>query len=336
MNPRIEQEQQLATQVAAALKGIARRTDIKDYVEQQPQMYNGLQRAAARYVTGEERSQALNVADQLIREGYAVSLEYIGENTRSAEACQQAKQELAVLVSELGQQGKSGRVSFDLSHIGLLVDPALALRHLLELAEVAQAYAIELFISMEESAKTDAILQVYREAVASYPLIGITLQAQLHRTWSDANDLLMPGTRVRLVKGAYEEADTVSLARSEELDQRYIKLFELAVKRGCHLSTATHDEGLIATLLQKDWQGAASVEMELLYGIRPELCVQLRAKGYPVRVYLTYGQEWYLYLCHRIAEYPPNLFQAFVDIAGGQQEEPVMQYKMTSLSERRF
>lgn len=329
MDQMIEHEQRLAAQASAALKAIARRPDIKGYIENSPSSYTLLQRAAARYVTGEKRSQALEVANQLIDYDYAVSLEYIGENTVSLAACQQAQQELTGLILEMGEQGMSGRVSFDLSHIGLLVDRELALRHLLELGELSQKYTIELFISMEESAKTESILEVYRQAVAIYPLIGITLQAQLNRTPSDALDVLATDTRVRIVKGAFEELDTIALSRSAELDQRYKELFELAVQRGCHISIATHDETLINRLLQYEFKEAASVELELLYGIRPELCVKLREKGYPVRIYLTYGQEWYLYLCHRIAEYPPNLFQALVDIVDGQREAPVLQYHVT-------
>ncbi len=328
MNNGTEREQQLAAGAAAALKAIARRPDIKMHIEQEPQLYSLLQRAAARYVTGEQRSQALEVAHQLHNEGYAVSLEYIGENTVSAAACQQATAELAGVLTELGEQGIGGRVSFDLSHIGLLVSSELALQHLLQLGELSQAYGIELFISMEESTKTESILHVYQQAVAGYPLIGITLQAHLHRTWDDATPLLTKDTRVRFVKGAYQEPDTLALSRSADLDDRYVKLFELAVQRGCRISLATHDEALIDRLLSCSWQGATSVELELLYGIRPELCVRLRKQNYPVRVYLTYGQEWYLYLCHRIAEYPPNLYQALIDMVGGQEEAPVMQYRI--------
>lgn len=52
----------------------------------------------------------------------------------------------------------------------------------------------------------------------------------------------------------------------------------------------------------------------MLYGIRPELCKQYKDDGLPVRVYLTYGVEWFLYLCHRIAEYPPNIYVAITDM----------------------
>ncbi|MEW4371045.1 proline dehydrogenase family protein [Paenibacillus kandeliae] len=331
MNP-INREQQLMTEAAAALKSIARRPDVKSSVEQNPQLYQLLQRAAARYVTGDHQAQALEAGRILSDNGYAVSLEYIGENTKTLAECEHATSELATLIGAMGKQGMSGRVSFDLSHIGLLLDAELALKHLLQLGQLAQPLGIELFISMEESAKTDDILHIYEKAVAIYPLIGITLQAHLHRTLQDAKAVLSAGTLVRLVKGAYEEHSNMALSRSAELDRRYGELFQLAVERGCSISVATHDESLITCLLGMDWRDAAGVEFELLYGIRPELCVRLRQQGQPVRVYLTYGQEWYLYLCHRIAEYPPNLFQALIDMVDGKRQAPVMEYVQSSFA----
>lgn len=51
-------------------------------------------------------------------------------------------------------------------------------------------------------------------------------------------------------------------------------------------------------------------------GITPERLKTMSEHGYRTRVYLPYGQEWHLhlYLCNRLAEYPPNLYQAIVDI----------------------
>lgn len=316
-------------QLADALKSVARRLDIKEYIDRDPVMNQLLKKAADRYVTGEQRQQALHTARELESAGYAVSLEYIGENTQSAEECEQAVQELSALIREAGADRKGARVSFDLSHIGLLLDTELALRHLLELAQQAEPVGIELFISMEESAKTDRILSVYTRAVRQYPdNIGITLQAQLHRTPEDAVAQLPAGARVRIVKGAYQEPESISMPRSETLDTRYVELVEYALQQSCRVSVATHDEALIDRMLEILQTAGADryAEYELLYGIRPELSRRLLDRGQPVRIYLTYGHEWYLYLCHRIAEYPPNLFQAVIDILSEEQPDFVRSY----------
>jgi proline dehydrogenase len=46
----------------------------------------------------------------------------------------------------------------------------------------------------------------------------------------------------------------------------------------------------------------------MLYGIRRDLQEQLVQEGYPVRVYVPYGSEWYPYVMRRLAERPANLW----------------------------
>ncbi|MCR2803914.1 proline dehydrogenase family protein [Paenibacillus soyae] len=313
---------------AATMKSLARRADLKEYVERTPAVYALLQRAAAKYVAGDRRAEALEAGIRLGEKDYAVSIEYIGENTADAAACEDAVREMGEIVRDLAERGMSGRVSFDLSHIGLMVDAELAYKGLVALAEQAEQAGIELFISMEEAAKTEEILAVYRRAAARYSNIGITLQAQLHRTVQDLNRLRSDATgRVRLVKGAYQEPSGLSIPRSEELNERYLGLVEDAIEQGHRISIATHDEGIVDEVIRRGWARLPGVEFEMLYGIRPDLCSRLKQAAYPVRVYLTYGREWYLYLCHRIAEYPPNIYQAIVDIASEAQADSAAAYE---------
>ncbi|GMK45303.1 proline dehydrogenase [Paenibacillus glycanilyticus] len=313
MNQHLELEQQLTT----ALKSIARRLDLKAYVEQNPQVNQILRHAALRYVAGDRLPEGLDAGKEILRRGYSLSIEYIGENTSDAKECEQAAAEMKALIQQLKQSGLPGRVSFDLSHIGLMISPSLAYANLTELARQAEGTEIELFISMEESGKTDRILSVYKQAAAEYSGIGITLQAHLNRTPADLASLTSPG-RIRIVKGAYQEPDHLSLARSPELNERYLNLVELAIRQGHQVSIATHDDAIINAVRDRGLLSGSQAELEMLYGIRPELAKRLRSEGNPIRIYVPYGREWYLYLCHRIAEYPPNLYQAVIDMVSGQ------------------
>jgi len=247
-------------------------------------------------------------------------LEFIGENTINKEECVQAKDEFIALMKECGNRGISSRISFDLSHIGLSVDPELAYQNLLEMAKAAQSHGLSLMISMEESAKTDQILFIYKKNVVEYSNVGITLQAQLYRTLNDLNELLNYSVAIRIVKGAYQEPSDICIPRSEKLDQRYLELVDLCDKAGHQVSIASHDESIHKQILERGYLQKPYVEAEMLYGIRPELCKQLKDDGLPVRIYLTYGVEWYLYLCHRIAEYPPNIYIAITDMIRGEKD----------------
>jgi len=311
-------------QFSKTMKSIARRADLKAFVEQTPAIYQLLQRAAAKYVTGENRQDGLEVGRKLADKGYAISLEYIGENTTDIQDCEHAALELTLLIHTLAQHGIPARVSFDLSHIGLSIDSELADKNLTAMAALARQADVELFVSMEESAKTDAILSIYTKAAAVYANLGITLQAQLNRTAQDLNDI---SGRIRIVKGAYQETEKIAMPRSSALNERYIQLIEQAIRKGHRLSIATHDESIIDQVIKRGWIHEPGVEFEMLYGIRPDLSSRLKKAGYPVRIYLTFGREWYLYLCHRIAEYPPNVFQAILDMTEAGAADPVQNYE---------
>lgn len=71
---------------------------------------------------------------------------------------------------------------------------------------------------MEESAKTEQILEVYNRAASRYQNIGITLQEHLHRTPNDFAALSASPGRIRIVKGAYQELGKVAISRSESAE----------------------------------------------------------------------------------------------------------------------
>src|SRR5699024_8437352 len=103
------------TQFAEALKSVARNLEIKEHIQHSPELYPLFQRASTRFVTGESIEDGVAVGNQLITKGYRISLECIGENTVSREACVKAKNEFVKLIQTCGKQELSTRISFDLS-----------------------------------------------------------------------------------------------------------------------------------------------------------------------------------------------------------------------------
>ncbi len=300
--------------VIKALKSAARDEQMKHAVQQSIELYPLLWKAAKRYVTGEKKKDALQMALKLIAKDYQVSIEFIGENTTDLVECQKVKDEFLQLIERMGASSMKQTVSLDLSHIGLSINAELAYKHLVELARKANQYEITLIISMEESSKTSDILDIYKKVASQFSNVGITLQVHLYRTEEDIQQLIQYPGKIRLVKGAFQEPIDVALQRSEALNERYLLFAEQLINANHPISIATHDDVLIQEMEQRQYFNQSNVEIEMLYGIRPDLIHQLKAKGCRCKVYLTYGSEWYLYLCHRLAEYPENLFLAIADI----------------------
>ncbi|MDQ0226593.1 proline dehydrogenase family protein [Metabacillus niabensis] len=301
-------------QFTRALKTIARNEQMKSYIQQSNELYPLLLKAAKRFVIGEHRQEAIATAKELITKGYLISLDYIGENTIDLKECQKAKNEYLHLMEEMSSLSMQQTVSLDLSHIGLSFDAETAHLHLLEIAKAAKLNKMTVMIGMEESSKTDEILTIYKKATSQYDNIGITIQTHLLRSNNDIQNLVdLPG-RIRIVKGAYQESSKDAIPRSNELNNRYLHFVEQLIEANHPVSVATHDETLIKEMEQRGYFRHPNLEIEMLYGIRPDLLKALKSKGYNCKIYLPYGKDWYLYLCHRIAEHPENLYRAITEI----------------------
>lgn len=299
----------------ATLKGIARDERIKALVESDRRTYSLLLGAANRFIGGETLEECLPIAREINEAGHAVTIDSMGESTRDPNDAAQATSTFARVIDGIAANGLDASVLLDLSHIGLAIEPGLALEHARGLATTTAEAGLELMISAEDSSRTDHILDIHRELAGAYANVGITLQANLHRTTADLHRVReLPG-RVRMVKGAFEESRTVALPRGAELDGRYLRLVTALLDRNHPVSIATHDTELLARILPlvdpADTTG--TVEIEMLRSVGEGLLGHIHETGYRTRLYLPFGVEWYLYLCHRLAEYPPNLYRAISD-----------------------
>jgi proline dehydrogenase len=52
----------------------------------------------------------------------------------------------------------------------------------------------------------------------------------------------------------------------------------------------------------------------MLRGLDGGLLDELAKRGLTTREYIVFGQEWWLYVCNRIAEQPERLFAALADL----------------------
>jgi proline dehydrogenase len=80
--------------------------------------------------------------------------------------------------------------------------------------------------------------------------------------------------------------------------------------RCAHVAVATHDERMIEraiALVRERELSPDQYQLQLLYGVRPQLQLALVRREHPVLVATPFGPEWYPYLMRRLAERPANL-----------------------------
>jgi proline dehydrogenase len=156
--------------------------------------------------------------------------------------------------------------------------------------------------------------------------VGTVVQSYLYRTEEDTRKLLEQGVRLRLVKGAYKEPPDRAYPKKADADANFDLLTKISIDAALAVNSpklskdgrippmpaiGTHDEKRLLFAKQyaeKMGLPKAALELQMLYGIRRELQRNLVDEGYPVRVYVPFGTQWYPYFMRRLAERPANIW----------------------------
>jgi proline dehydrogenase len=191
------------------------------------------------------------------------------------------------------------------------LDPDFCAQNLLRIVEHARSLGNFVRVDMEDSRYTQKTIDIVDSIHAQFDNVGIVIQAYLYRSERDVLGMLEKKIRVRLVKGAYLEPETIAFRRKKDTDANYIKLMSMLLKSGRYNAIATHDESII--LAAKDFARLNGVrkdqfEFQMLFGVRRELQQRLAMEGFNIRVYIPYGLFWFPYFMRRLAERPANLF----------------------------
>ncbi|PNG23826.1 proline dehydrogenase family protein [Streptomyces cahuitamycinicus] len=279
-----------------------------------PQLLELFSPAARRYVLAPQRAELLGRIDALRDKGYEVSVEFSAAGDEDDDPAR-IERIVAEYLALLTYERAPDRLSFDLSQVGLAISRQLALQNTGRIAAAAAARGSDIILDMGQHSTVDDVLAVHQELAEGFDNVGITLQAQLHRTESDAAAVAQRGRRIRLVKGACQEPSDNALSRGPALDDRFLGLAEQLVDHGVRLSLATQDREV---LIAADKSGILPrvAELEMRHGVQPQLLRRYRATGLPCRIHATYGPNW-LHLLQRLVEHPSMVLSALADIGTG-------------------
>jgi proline dehydrogenase len=273
-------------------------------------------RLVDRFIAGEDQDAAVAVTRRLISEGLTVTLDVLGEGVTDptgAAANATAYQNLLAALADTGL-ATGAEVSVKLSALGQALPgggQAIALDHAARIAAAAAVAGTTMTLDMEDHTTVDSTLGILRELRTEYPWVGAVLQSGLRRTEGDCRDLATPGSRVRLVKGAYAEPAAVAYPKKADVDAAYRRCLEVLMVGHGYPMIATHDLALVAAareLAARHGRRSQDWELQMLHGIRTDELRALAADGVAVRVYLPFGTDWYGYYVRRLAERPANLF----------------------------
>jgi proline dehydrogenase len=284
-------------------------------------------RMATRFVAGDSLDEAITAVQRLNQKGIFTTLDHLGEHVSSAAEALQATDTYIEILEKLHGAGVQSNCSLKLSQLGLQLNYDLCLSNMRCIAARGAEYGTLVRIDMEDASTVDATLSIYSTLITEgLTNIGLVIQSYLYRSEADVEQLLSTGTRIRLCKGAYKEPGTVAFPKKKDVDTNFDHLtkmmIEAALSHGSQAASpdgrlppitavATHDEARITfarDYAEKQGLIKEALEFQMLHGIRNDIQDKLIQDGYPVRVYVPYGTEWYPYFMRRLAERPANVW----------------------------
>ena len=284
-------------------------------------------KAASRFVAGDTIQDALRIVHELNDKGINVTLDHLGESTTKIEEAVNATDNILELLDQIDRANIHANVSIKLTQIGLALDENLCESNLERILASARQRKNFVRIDMEDTSFTEKTISMYRKMHAKgYDNTGLVIQSYLFRSEADTRALLADETHIRLVKGAYKEPPNLAFPKKIDVDANFDLLAKLMiehaqVKGASPLSAdgrfppipaiATHDAKRIARVKEEAGKlglPKETIEFQMLYGIRRDLQEQCAREGYPVRIYVPYGTQWYAYYMRRLAERPANVW----------------------------
>ena len=272
---------------------------------------HGLRLGASRFVAGEDLDACAAVLRRLNERGLYANTTLLGEDVLDAAEARAVADEYLVIVQRLHDEELRANVALKLTHLGLDVDEELGYDNVARVVQRAAELGTFIRIDMEYSALVDPTLRIYRRLrEAGLDNVGTVLQSYLYRTPEDLESLLPLAPNLRIVKGAYLEPESVAYPKKADVDAAYLRLVERSLQGEGYTAIATHDERMIDHSLafaEREGIGRDRFELQMLYGVRPQLQLDLAARGYKVLVATPYGPAWFPFFMRRLAERPANL-----------------------------
>ncbi|MED1673914.1 proline dehydrogenase [Pallidibacillus thermolactis] len=271
----------------------------------------GLRLGASRFVAGESVDQAVQIIKNMNKKGLVVTVDYLGEFVNSENETLNMTNQTIKTIEAIGKENLDAQVSLKLTSLGLDISEELVMTNFRRIINKAREYQVFVTIDMEDYERCEKTLEIYKTFKKEYEHLGTVIQAYLYRAEKDIKELDAYDASLRLVKGAYKESSEVAFPDKKDVDENFKKLIRLHLENGNFTAIATHDDAIIEYTKQlvkelnipKD-----QYEFQMLYGIRTDRQFELIQEGYPMRVYVPYGTDWYGYYMRRLAERPANVW----------------------------
>ena len=284
---------------------------------------------AKRFIAGYDFDSAKPVVAKLLSEGYQVSIDYLGELSKTKDDCFNAFIQYCDIIdyyTTTPWKEDYMDLSIKPSQLGLKFDKEYCYDLMEKIVRKANSFDMTVRLDMEDNSLIQDTIDLCLYLNNKYGNVGVAIQTNMFRTKKDIIELMSKNISLRLVKGAYKEDITTAYQNQEQIEKLFIKNAFMILSDRCrtyyHLkdrnkvisAIGTHDENILEEITKN--MGAFNItkkdcDFEFLYGIRRDLSEKMKHDGYRVRLYVPFGKQWLPYTLRRLKEYKNIKFVIF-------------------------
>ncbi|KRD56269.1 L-proline dehydrogenase [Acidovorax sp. Root275] len=270
-----------------------------------------IHKISRRYIAGDTLAEALVRVQQLNAQGFAVTLDVLGETISTLPEAQATADAYIEVLHAVQAQGLQANISIKPSALGLLLGAQQCEQLILRILEIAERHQNSVCLDMEDASCTQKEIELFGRLRARFGNVGLALQAYLLRTYQDLEPLMQRAHTLRICKGIYVE-DRSHLVHDawndrSAINEHFLKHVVRCFEAGSFVGIATHDAALIARIVERvrrDGIDRSQFEFQMLLGVCEPLRDKLRGMGFNVRIYVPFGKDWYGYSTRRLNENP--------------------------------
>lgn len=278
---------------------------------------------AKRFIAGYDFDSAKPVIENLLNEGYQISIDYLGELSKNKDDCFEAFIQYCDIIDYYADIDQTIDLSIKPSQLGLKLDKEYCYDLMGKIARKASTFNMTIRLDMENKLLIQDTIDICLWLNEKYDNIGIAIQTNMFRTKKDISMLLEKNISLRLVKGAYKEDISCAYQDEGQIKKLFIQNAFIILSDRCrtyyHMENkdapvsaiGTHDEDILKNIAKN--MGAFNIhkedcDFEFLYGIRRDLSKRMKYEGYNVRLYIPFGTKWLPYTLRRLKEYKNLIF----------------------------
>lgn len=268
----------------------------------------GFKLGAQSVVAGTNIDEVIESIKHLNAQGISCTVDNLGEFVFEKSAALAAKEQILAVIERIHSEYLDAHISLKPSQLGLDIDFEFCYENLKEIVALANEYHIFVNFDMENYVRLHPSFELLEKIHAEYDNVGTVIQAYFFE--SDENVERFKDYRLRIVKGAYKEDESVAYQNKTDIDRKFIEQIEYHLLHGKFTSIATHDHNVInhvKQFVEKHSIPNDKFEFQMLYGFRKEMQLSLAKEGYNFCTYVPFGNDWYGYFMRRLAERPQNL-----------------------------